>query len=518
MDEYVFGANVIENLTTGMYKDSRVIYREYIQNACDQIDEAVRQHLLKDVNEGAIHIDIVESSRTITFSDNATGIPAGDFRRILGNIADSDKKIGAARGFRGIGRLCGLAYCKELVFSSKAKGERVISVMRCNAAFMRELIAENGSGKKHTANEVLNQINQFSSEKTNDIDAHWFKVELIDIREDDFALLNFDDIKQYLSFVAPVPYSQKFLYQRLVKQHASEIGFPIVEYKIYLNGELIEKNYGTRFGTTRNGQDEIFDVAFRDFRDDDDKLIAWAWYGISVFKAAIDRTCPMRGIRIRKDNIQIGNDETIQQEIDLKETRGNTYFVGEIFAVDGQLIPNSQRDYFNENASRNYFEREVKRFFDEELYRLYYFGSTINSNYNKIEVAKKKQAEFIKKDKENAFIDNDHREAERNSLEETLKKADDATAAIKRAKEKYEPESVWARLIKHVEEQHPEIDKKPTTPIQPKDGGKGHRTDKLSRYPKDVRKLITRIFNVIQDSTDSQTAEMLMKKIEDELQ
>lgn len=46
MDNYVFGANILENLTTGMYQDSRVIYREYIQNACDQIDVACQTGLL----------------------------------------------------------------------------------------------------------------------------------------------------------------------------------------------------------------------------------------------------------------------------------------------------------------------------------------------------------------------------------------------------------------------------------------------------------------------------------------
>ena len=29
-EKYIFGANIIENLTTGMYQDSRVIFREYI--------------------------------------------------------------------------------------------------------------------------------------------------------------------------------------------------------------------------------------------------------------------------------------------------------------------------------------------------------------------------------------------------------------------------------------------------------------------------------------------------------
>ncbi len=45
--EYVFGANIIENLTTGMYQDSRIIYREYIQNACDQIDKAIETGLVE---------------------------------------------------------------------------------------------------------------------------------------------------------------------------------------------------------------------------------------------------------------------------------------------------------------------------------------------------------------------------------------------------------------------------------------------------------------------------------------
>ena len=35
------GKNILDNLTTGMYSDSKVIFREYIQNACDQIDLAI---------------------------------------------------------------------------------------------------------------------------------------------------------------------------------------------------------------------------------------------------------------------------------------------------------------------------------------------------------------------------------------------------------------------------------------------------------------------------------------------
>lgn len=68
--------------------------------------------------------------RTISIEDNATGICAADFEKTLADIANSDKKLGEDKGFRGIGRLCGLAYCKELVFTSTAEGENIISIMR----------------------------------------------------------------------------------------------------------------------------------------------------------------------------------------------------------------------------------------------------------------------------------------------------------------------------------------------------------------------------------------------------
>lgn len=164
MENYVFGANILENLTTGMYQDSKIIYREYIQNSCDQIDKAIKEGILNQ-GEGKISMWLDPGQRSISIEDNATGIPVALFQRTLGNIADSDKKIGENKGFRGIGRLCGLAYCKELVFTSSAKGEDTISTMVCDAKKMRSLIEGNESGRKYTANEVLHAINHFEQKK-----------------------------------------------------------------------------------------------------------------------------------------------------------------------------------------------------------------------------------------------------------------------------------------------------------------------------------------------------------------
>lgn len=516
MSDYIFGANILENLTTGMYQDSKVIYREYIQNACDQIDKAVKDGILKQ-DEGTIKIWIDRDQRTIVIEDNATGIPAASFQQTMGNIADSNKKIGEDKGFRGIGRLCGLAYCKELVFTASAKGEDTVSIMVCDAKKMRGLIDENTHGKKHTANEVLHAINRFDQKKTNDIDSHFFRVELIDINPENTDLLDFKQVKDYLSFVAPVPFQNSFIYRTDVYDHAQELGVKIDEYTIKLNGEQIFKKYTTilKESSTGTKYDDIFGVHFQDFYKDGE-LFAWMWVGISRFQKAIPKINQMRGLRLRKENIQIGGEDALQKLF--KEDRGNSYFIGEVFAVDKDLIPNSQRDYFNENPARANFECELRRYFNEELHKIYYNGSAINSSYKKIDTYEKKEAEFKKKDIAGVFVDEDHRKRELEVVLESKKEAENAREKIEKIKDKADADGLLQKVIQRIENVRQPVVSSNNDGEKPEKPMRSHRTDRLSQFSKAERKLISRIFGIITRVTDSNTAEMIISRIEEELQ
>ncbi|MDD3888745.1 MAG: ATP-binding protein [Syntrophomonadaceae bacterium] len=520
MTDYVFGANILENLTTGMYQDSKVIYREYIQNACDQIDKAVKDDVLLP-GEGKIEIWLDNDKRIISIEDHATGISATAFEQTLGNIADSDKKIGEDKGFRGIGRLCGLAYCRGLVFTSSAKGEDIISILYCDALKMRQMIEESGRGKKHTANEVLHAINKFERRKTDDIDSHFLRVEMIDINHENTDLLDFRKIKDYLSFVAPVPYQNSFLYRSEVYKHAKDIRSKIDEYTITLNGEQIFKKYTTVLrDPSGNKYDDVFGVHFKDFYSSDGKLFAWMWVGLSKFQKAIPKINQMRGLRLRKENIQIGGEDSLQKLF--KEDRGNSYFVGEVFAVDKDLIPNSQRDYFNENPARSEFECELRKYFNEELHKIYYDGSAINSAYKKIESYEKKEAEFKVKEAAGVFVDDNHRERELKAFLETKKEAETAQVKIERMKDK--ADDLMQKVIRRIEIERP----KPVATVPEGQAGTDdapgaeakppRRTDRLSQYNKNERKLITKIFSIIFSTTDSETAEQIVSKIEEGLQ
>ncbi len=555
MAEYAFGANIIENLTTGMYQDSKVIYREYIQNACDQIDKAEKLGILQprnshskypDLGQGVVDVWLKPEERYIVIEDNATGIKAEEFQRILGNIADSDKIMGQDKGFRGIGRLCGLAYCKRLVFTSRWAGEDMVSIMSCDALKMRKMINEaNTKVQKHSASDVLNAMIEFSTRPVNKKDAeHFFRVELIDINEENEELFggkdedNLEQLTDYLSFVAPIPYQANFVYRSEIYTHAKELNARIDEYDIRINGEQIFKKYKTHL-KTGNGRDDVFGVEFHDFFADDDSFIGWMWFGKTSFKAAIKEEEISRGLRLRKENIQIGEDDTLR-DMFTRDRRGNSYFIGELFAVSRELIPNSQRDYFRENPSRIEFEHKLKDYFNNTLYYIYYEGSDINSSIKKINSYYDKASEFEKKKAQGIFLTADEQEREERELKVKEQEAEKAKNNLEKKREGGRS-ILTSQIIDRRTEEISTIDinknsgKALNEPPQEKGERSEDETDVApyksnkkflvdTMFPcasRNERKLLSetleKIFTIIQKSADKKTSENIINKIKDEL-
>jgi len=556
MAENSFGANIIEILTEGMYQDSKVVYREYIQNACDQIDKAEQLGVLSarntdskypDLGQGKINIWLKPEERYIAIEDNATGIKSEEFQRTLLSIADSDKIMGQDKGFRGIGRLCGLAYCKRLVFTSRWSGEDDISIMSCDAKRMREMINEaNTKVKRHSASDVISEITTFETRRADSSDPkHFFKVELIDINDENEELFggrnenNIEQLSNYLSFVAPVPYQANFYYRSEIYDKAKELNVKIDEYDIRINGEQIFKKYKTHL-KTGNGQDEVFGVQFNEFVANDGSLIGWMWFGKTSFKAAIKDEEISRGLRLRKENIQIGEEDTLRDMFTREASkRGNNYFIGEIFAVSRELIPNSQRSYFNENSTRADFERKLKSYFNDVLYYIYYEGSDINSSIKKINAYNESVVEFEKKSSE-GFVTADERERKENELRTKEQEAEKAKRNLEKKRESGRS-ILTSEIIGRRGEDIPIVteNKSLSNIIEEKKATNSNSIDgrgELSPYKskqkflvdtmfpranKNERKLLSetldKIFVIVQNSTDKKTAEKIINTIREEL-
>lgn len=425
------GKNILENLTTGMYSDSKVSYREYVQNACDQIDKAIANGIVTP-EEAEVSIWIDPVKRYVSIEDNATGVREKDFVSQLGDIANSDKKIGVDKGFRGIGRLCGLAYCRTLVFTTSFAGETIASQMSFDAKKMREMLISN---TKYSVDEILDAIVTTTTFKEESA-KHYFKVELFDINHENTDLLDEKGVRDYLGFVAPVPYTNKFFYRYQIYQHAKELNVDIDEYKVTVNGGPLFKEYKSRLyegsDNAKKIYDEIFGVEFKDFYEGK-QLIAWAWYGLSRFEKAIPKAQnPMYGFRLRQGNIQIGDNTAVASLF--KEDRGNSYFIGEIFTVDKNLIPNSQRNYFNETPARVNLEEQLRVFFYEELHRLYHVANETKNRYKKLEAYNDAVAKLQEKNNK-GFVDQKEQLQMEASVEEARKKKDAAKKKLEKTVE-----------------------------------------------------------------------------------
>lgn len=511
------GKNILDNLTTGMYSDSKVIFREYIQNACDQIDLAIELGILSD-GEGNVDIFTDVANRYISIRDNATGVKSDEFIEDVGDIANSNKEIGKNKGFRGIGRLCGLAYCKTLKFTTSYIGESVKSIMTCDAQKMREMLIEN---KKYTLDEIWDEIVKYSTEEESE-EKHYFEVEMFEINKENTDLLNEKKVREYLSFVIPVPYKNTFILRSHIYTYAQKLGYKIDEYCVRINGIQIFKEYTTKLkeqsGSILKNYDEISRLEFKDFRNEEGSLIAWMWVGLSRFEKQIPKVNAMRGLRVRSSNIQLGNDDALQDLF--KESRGNYYFVGEVFAVSKNLIPNSQRDYFNENETRVLFEDLLRKYFFDVLHKLYYEANRVKNDYKRQEEYLTKVAEYKKKEQEQGFVNEEERQKLQFDIDKAKKNAEEARKRLDKI-DTGDANSPMSEVRKSISQKYgAEKLKKEAERAEisiEDDKKKKFVTSGMSKLSRSERKIVSKILSIITEIAPKDIAEQIIEKIKEEL-
>jgi molecular chaperone HtpG len=207
-EEISIGKDVLELVSSAMYVDPMTIYREYVQNAADAIDEARELGILEKDAPGCVEISIDSTTRTVRLRDNGTGVPSELFARRLASLGASHKRGLSSRGFRGVGRLAGLAYCQELIFRSRAKGEREVSELRWDC---RQLKSALRSSDRHTdLRALVHNVVTVRRVSAHGEPAHFFDVLLKGvIRDKNDRLLSSQAVGDYLSQVAPVPFSEE---------------------------------------------------------------------------------------------------------------------------------------------------------------------------------------------------------------------------------------------------------------------------------------------------------------------
>ena len=201
------GAFVLETLTLGMYGEPRHTLREYVQNSFDSIREAQRSNQIS--GSGKVRISYLENE--ICIRDNGVGVSALAAWDTLTSIGASKKNRKHDAGFRGIGRLAGMAYCKKLQFKTSFLGESELSIITFDAAALLDGMDPDEGGAIELS-DLLSSNVTLDQSKTTDKEAHFFEVSLIGLDAAPEELTDTVDVERYLRETLPLCYNSDWEY------------------------------------------------------------------------------------------------------------------------------------------------------------------------------------------------------------------------------------------------------------------------------------------------------------------
>ena len=359
------GASLLETLTSALYADPIVVFREYVQNSVDSFV------LVKDTNrELEVSITVDLPNRYIKIDDNGAGISSEKFQSIMLSLGKSEKTGDVGQiGFRGIGRLAGLAFCEKLEFFNKKTGQR----FRLDGKRYRELL-NSYEDRRQSLDNVMREISQ-SEEGEAEVEGEGFRVELYTISEE---LLNV--IKGYsynlrsrgtvsngevspafvdaLRMMLPLPYPANFdkrdviekEYKRLFSKELAES-----EFKVSLNGQQLFKNVSS-----------IGDQAFmmiplkiRPNKDDSLVVIGLLWLSFGFVLRSVGRNF---GVAVRSRNMLVQGGPIFASEAAQGNCATTTYgqYLAATKAITGELLLNTE--FLSDNSRRDWFKLDANAF------------------------------------------------------------------------------------------------------------------------------------------------------------
>jgi Histidine kinase-, DNA gyrase B-, and HSP90-like ATPase len=339
------GKDILELLSSSMYVDPMTIYREYIQNAADSIDEAIDQGTYPP--PGRIDIFIDPAARSVRIRDNGIGVRRENFESQLGTFGGSKKRGAAGRGFRGVGRLSGLGYCQKLTFRTLASGDKDVSEMVWDCRKIKNLL--NSNEKNWTLEDLLTQVVSVRSISHEEPRKPFFEVELSGVvRHKNDVLLNRQVIYDYLSEVAPVPFHPDFSFGTKITQLLGD-SVALGRLNIFVGDDEdpVYRPYRDEIKINGETYDRFTDLELYSLPANDEGVAALGWFLHHQYKGALpDKR--LGGLRARCGNIQIGGRDLFAEVF--KESRFNSWTVGEVHIIDGRITPNGRRDYFEQGV------------------------------------------------------------------------------------------------------------------------------------------------------------------------
>ncbi len=379
----LIGSYLLESITTGMYGERKNAIREYVQNSYDGIQAAIEAKLLR-AGSGKVTLTLSPDEKTLVILDNGIGLPYRVAVNTLTAVGASRKERGQQAGFRGIGRLAGIAFCKTLRFRTKAAGDDVETIVEFDCEKLREGMLN--SGRKPAA-DLITACTTYEQWDITDERSHYFEVSLVGLKNAPAEAIDPLQLKGFLSQVAPVDFHPDFkTFRDEILERVGDIETPDVPEPPDKDDEdapdwsVLEDDSSTMLEripfshisvVVRSGAPARDEQIFKPFRpklgvDDSDNVPLtrvsvrtgesgawWAWIGHKTKPGQYQEEA-VSGLRFRLKNIQIDGSDLITLVPTTNESRSafrwSNWFVGEIYVDPRAVVPNARRDNFEEDS------------------------------------------------------------------------------------------------------------------------------------------------------------------------
>jgi molecular chaperone HtpG len=329
-----------------MYIDPMSMYREYVQNSADAIDLAQSAGLLRV--QGQVEVRVDQSTRAVIIRDNGAGLGSEQFIHQLTALGGSKKRGTKARGFRGVGRLAGLAFCQELIFRSRQDGENSVHELRWDSREVRSSLRSADSS--FDLREIVAKTIQTRDVPGRNWPQRFFEVELRGVvRHRDDRLLNEDLVARYLSQVAPVSFSPDFKFGDQIKTFLETHGVHLGAINLNIAGHgPVYRPHRNSMAMGKSGETHFQELTTVYTPGRDGGVSAATWMLHHDYRGALPSNSLVEGWRFRCGDIQVGDNCLLQ--FHFPEPRFNGWCVAETHVLDPRILPNGRRDHFEQNT------------------------------------------------------------------------------------------------------------------------------------------------------------------------
>lgn len=343
------GKGVLKICMGDNYTDATVVFREYVQNAIDAIYQAETLGIISNTDN---YVSINIKNGDVQIMDRGIGVKSGEIGPVLVDLGNSTKS-NSDIGQYGIGRLSGANWCEKIIFETSYFGEPTRSILTFDSKLARALVQEKDS---LDCGDVMDKVTSCIFEAEAE-EQHYFRVTLVNVKEE---LRNEETIRNYLSYIAPVPYDENF-YDDCQKKaflkypEFKELSMKEKTCKIHLNDKPVVKPYTSTI-YIGNEPLKVTPPTFFKITDEDFGDLAWGWYSINEEARQMGEGVNYKGLRLRAKNMAVGSQDYLISYF--KNPTDANYVIGEVFVMHEGIQPTGSRDGIK--SSKEYTEFVIR--------------------------------------------------------------------------------------------------------------------------------------------------------------